>query len=161
MPTTPRKTHRHQYAASCHWEGSTGDGYEDYSRTHRMEAASATLALSADPSFRGDPALLNPEVLVVAAAASCQLLSFLAVTARSRIDVRRYDDEATGVMEEGGSPPRITAIMLRPRIRVAPGTDERRVRRCVELAHDQCYVANSLMSEVRIEATVIVETGPS
>lgn len=159
MPTAPRGTHR--YAASCHWEGSTGGGYESYSRTHRLEASSVHLDLSADPSFRGDPALLNPEVLVVVAAASCQLLSFLAVTARSRIDVRRYDDEATGEMDEKGSPARITRIILRPRIHVGPGSDEHRVLRCVELAHDQCYVANSLTTEVRIEPTVIVENGPT
>ena len=54
------------------------------------------------------------------AAASCQLLSFLASAALSKVDVRAYEDDAEGVMPEDDKPVRITAIVLRPRIVVAP-----------------------------------------
>jgi organic hydroperoxide reductase OsmC/OhrA len=40
---------------------------------------------------------------------------------------------------------------------VAPGTSEQRVKHLVEVAHRQCYVANSLRTEVRVEPTVLVE----
>ncbi len=52
-----------------------------------------SLAVSADPAFHGDDRLWNPEQLVVLATASCQLLSFLAVAARARLDVVRYEPE--------------------------------------------------------------------
>jgi organic hydroperoxide reductase OsmC/OhrA len=133
-------------------------GYDHYDRAHRVTCPPATdpLPLSSDPAFRGDPSRMNPESLQLAAASSCQLLSFLAVAARARVDVLAYDDEAEADMPEDDQPVRITAIRLRPRITVAAGTDEARVHKLVDLAHQECYIANSLTSEMDIRATVEV-----
>jgi organic hydroperoxide reductase OsmC/OhrA len=149
----------HVYKVRCQWLGSTGAGYDAYDREHTSSAppASQRLSLSADPAFLGDPALLNPEQLVVLAAASCQLLSFLAVAARARVDVLAYEDKAEGVMPEDDPPTRITSIWLRPRIRVAAGVSEDRVRHLAQVAHRECYIANSLRTEVHVEPTVVVE----
>src|SRR3712207_4244678 len=100
----------HRYAGRVLWQGSTGLGYDGYGRAHEGSSppAEAALALSSDPAFRGDPALLNPEQLLVLSASSCQLLSFLAVAARARIDVVAYEDEAEGVMPEDDKPVRVT-----------------------------------------------------
>lgn len=143
----------HQYRAICRWEGSTAVGYEKYDRAHAASAppAEAALRLSSDPAFRGALELLNPEQLVVIAASSCQLLSFLAVCARARIDVRSYQDDAEAVMPESDKPIRITSIVLRPRIVIARGPTEERVRALVELAHKECFIASSLRTEVRVE----------
>lgn len=147
----------HHYRATCHWEGSTAAGYDAYDRTHTvaLPPAAGTLAVSADQAFSGDPSLANPESLLLAAAASCQLLSFLAVAARARIEVTAYDDDAVAVMD--GEPPRITEVRLRPRITVtAPATDAR-VRHLCQVAHRECYVANSLTARIAIEPEVSVE----
>ena len=147
--------------AHCAWSGSTGVGYEKYDRAHtvRAEPAAAGLTLSSDPAFRGDPALLNPEQLLVLSASSCQLLSFLAVAARARVDVIEYEDRAEAEMPEDDLPMRITAIRLRPRIVVAAGSSgaqatEARLRQLVEVAHRECYIANSLKTDVQVEATI-------
>jgi organic hydroperoxide reductase OsmC/OhrA len=147
----------HRYTASCAWQGSTAAGYDAYGRTHEAKAppAPATLQLSSDPAFRGDPALLNPEQLLVLAAASCQLLSFLAVAARARIDVIEYRDNAEGEMPEDNPPMRITRIMLRPRITIRGDVDEARIRHLVDVAHRECFIANSLKTEVVIEPKVM------
>ncbi|MFA5883200.1 MAG: OsmC family protein [Acidimicrobiia bacterium] len=154
----------HQYRATCAWRGSTGDGYTEYRRAHAAEAPPAVtpMALSADPAFLGDPALLNPEQLLVLAATSCQLLSFLAVAARARLDVIRYEDDAVGVMPEDDPPLRITRIALRPRITVRAGgryagrADAlvERVHHLCEVAHRECYIANSLTTDIVIEPTI-------
>jgi organic hydroperoxide reductase OsmC/OhrA len=146
----------HQYRARCSWSGSTAAGYDSYSRAHTLECppAPAQLAMSGDPAFLGDPTRLNPEQLLLAAAVSCQLLSFLAVAARARIHVIHYEDDAEADMPEDVKPMRITAIRLRPRITVAAGTDTARVPKLVALAHTECFVANSLTSEMDIRATV-------
>src|SRR5687768_2521785 len=130
-------TQVHTYRSRLSWEGSTGTGYEHYERGHTiaMPPAEAELPLSSDPAFRGDAALANPEVLLVAAASSCQLLSFLAIAARSRIDVLSYSDDAEGVMPENDPPMRIVRIVLRPRITVAEGAPLERVERLVHKAH--------------------------
>jgi organic hydroperoxide reductase OsmC/OhrA len=122
-----------------------------------VDAAPAedALRLSSDPAFRGDPALLNPEQLLVMAAASCQLLSFLAVAARARIDVVDYQDDAVGEMPEDDPPLRITRVTLRPRITMRGDVDDARIRHLVEVAHRECFIANSLKTEVVVEPEVI------
>lgn len=147
----------HTYTTELAWEGSTGQGYRAYTRDHRADAAPAetALQLSADPAFRGDAARLNPEQLVVVAASSCQLLSFLAVAARRGIDVLEYTDRAVGTMDMSQPPARINRITLRPRIVVAAGLDVGVVHQAIHDAHDECYIANSLRSEVVVEAEVV------
>ena len=150
----------HHYRTSLAWSGSTGEGYDAYDRAHTVEVAGpdVTLQLTADPAFRGDPSLANPEQLLVAAASSCQLLSFLAVAARARLDVVAYRDEAEAVMPEDDPPMRITRINLYPHItlRASGGTrpDEKRLDYLVELAHRECFIANSLLSDVLVEPTI-------
>jgi organic hydroperoxide reductase OsmC/OhrA len=147
----------HHYHVRCEWSGTTAVGYDAYDRTHTATVAQATrLTLSSDPAFRGDPQLLNPEQLLVLAAASCQLLSFLAVAARARIDIQHYEDDGEGEMPDDDQPVRITSIVLRPKIRVAAGPSEARVRHLVEVAHRECYIANSLRTDIRIEPTIVI-----
>jgi organic hydroperoxide reductase OsmC/OhrA len=113
-----------------------------------------TLHLSADQAFLGDAARVNPEQLLLISASSCQLLSFLAIVARARISVVSYADEAEAVMPEDELPVRITKITMRPRIVVDGPADEARVRRYVELAHRECYVANTLTAEFAFEPEI-------
>jgi organic hydroperoxide reductase OsmC/OhrA len=75
------------------------------------------------------------------------------VAARARIDVRGYDDEAEGVMPEDDKPVRLTEIRLRPTITVGSGPTPERLAHLVEVAHRQCYIANSLTCEVTVEPT--------
>lgn len=147
----------HTYDSHLVWEGSTGDGVRTYDRGHRVVTppARTEVLLSADPHFRGDAERMNPEQLVVAAASSCQLLSFLGAAARAGVDVVAYEDEARGVMPEDDPPMRLTGIHLTPTITVANGTDVEHVQRLVAAAHDQCYIARSLRTGVTIQATVI------
>jgi organic hydroperoxide reductase OsmC/OhrA len=151
-------TTTHEYGAVVTWRGSTASGYDSYDRTHAgaCPPAAASLTLSAAPEFRGDAAILNPEQLLVLAAASCQLLSFLAVAARARIDVWEYDDDADAVMPDRPPPMSIREIHLRPRIRVAPGTDAAQVLHLCDVAHRECYIANTLNCAVTVDAAVKV-----
>jgi organic hydroperoxide reductase OsmC/OhrA len=149
-------SHEHSYRAIVTWAGSTGAGYEHYDRRHEiaLPPAAEPLTVSADPAFRGDPALSNPEQLLLAAASSCQLLSFLVVAARARVNVLSYSDQAEALMPEDDLPVRITRIMLRPHIVVAEGTDIAKVTRLVDLAHRECYIANTLSSEMLLEPVI-------
>lgn len=143
----------HHYHVTCSWNGSTGTGYEHYGRSHHLAAkpAATVISASSDPAFRGDPALLNPEQLLVMAAASCQMLAFLAIAARKRVNVIEYTDQAEGFMPEDDKPVRITRIVLRPRIVITGLADRERVESMVKLAHQECFIANSLKTEIEIE----------
>lgn len=145
----------HHYAATVAWTGTTASGYPSYHREHDVQWADEVLTLSADADFRGDASLPNPEQLLLAAASSCQLLSFLAVASLAGIDVVSYRDDATAVMPSGADPMRITRIDLAPRIGVRQA-DPDTVLRLVEEAHDSCYVANSLSADVVVTPVVEV-----
>jgi organic hydroperoxide reductase OsmC/OhrA len=109
--------------------------------------------LSSDPAFGGDARRLNPEQLLVLAASSCQLLSFLAVAARARVDVVDYRDDAEGEMPDAKAPMRVTRIVLRPHITVRASVDESRLAHLVEVAHRECFIANSLETEIVVDPT--------
>ena len=145
----------HRYETRLSWSGSTGLGWEEYDRVHSATAppAEQEIRLTTGESH-GDPSILNPEQLLVMAASSCQMLSFLHLAAKARIDVVAYEDEATGVMPLDDEPLRITEITLRPRITVAGDASEERVRKLVHTAHDHCFIANSLNSAMTVEPTV-------
>lgn len=149
----------HRYHALCRWKGSTGVGYDHYVRAHEISAApaEANLKLSGDPAFRGDARLINPEQLLVMAASSCQLLSFLAVAARKRLDVIEYEDHAEGFMPEDDKPVRITRIVLKPRIVAKSGTKEA-VLKAVEIGHHECYIANSLKTDIQVEPEIVIQS---
>lgn len=146
----------HTYHSLLAWQGSTAAGYDRYHRSHRVSTppAVANLELSSDAAFRGDATRMNPEQLLLAAASSCQLLAFLALAARARVDVLAYDDAAEALMPANANPVRITRITLRPRIRLAAGSDHERVRRLVDRAHNECFIANSLLTDVEVEASI-------
>ena len=154
--TTESEGHVHHYHATCHWAGDTATGYECYDRAHTASAppVSAELMLSADPAFLGDPQKLNPEQLVVVAVSSCQLLAFLAIAALERVQVLEYDDHAEAEMPEDDKPMRLTKLTLRPHIVVGPGVKEERILKLTEMAHKQCYISNSISTEIVVEPTV-------
>jgi organic hydroperoxide reductase OsmC/OhrA len=149
------RDHIHRYRTELAWHGSTGGGYAANDRTHRVDVppGNVSLTMSADPAFRGNPELPNPEQLLLAAASSCQLLSFLDLVAREGIDVVSYEDSAEALMPDDDKPVRITRITLRPRVVVAPGSGER-VRALLIRAHHDCFIANSIKAEIILEPQI-------
>jgi organic hydroperoxide reductase OsmC/OhrA len=148
-----------RYETRVHWTGSTGLGWENYDRTHVGSAAGAAqeVGLTTGES-KGDPTILNPEQLVLMAASSCQMLWFLHLAAKARIDVVEYEDSATALMPTDQQPVRITEITLHPRIVVAGDASEARVRKLADTAHEHCFVANSLNSQMTVNPIVEVRT---
>ena len=109
---------------------------------------------SAAPEFLGRAELPNPEEALVAALSSCHMLTFLAVAARKRLVVNSYEDEAVGVMaknEDGRLA--VTRVVLRPRIvwggERTPTAEE--IARMHEISHRECFIANSVRTEVVVE----------
>jgi len=145
----------HRYEVALRWSGSTGLGWEGYGREHTATAPPAEQEVGLTTGeAQGDKRVLNPEQLLVMAASSCQMLWFLHLAAKARIDVVAYDDDAVGLMPTGEPPVRVTEIVLRPRIRLASDSPVERVDRLVHTAHEQCYIANSLTSEIRVEPRI-------
>lgn len=140
-----------RFAAHTSWSGSTALGWEHYDRAHAARAEPAKQELTVTTAEeRGDPDHLNPEQLLLMAASSCQLLWFLHLAAKARIDVVRYEDRCEAAMPED----RITRIVLRPEIAVAGDVREERVLKLCEQAHRHCNIAKSLSCPVELEPRV-------
>ena len=144
----------HQFEARTLWrKGAAGVTPSN----HRIEfTGRPAIEASAAPQYRGDPARVNPEELFLAALASCQMLTYLALAARAGIDILAYDDHAQATLAIADRKMRITEVRLRPHITLAAGADEAKARALVEAAHDGCFIANSVACAVRVEAELVI-----
>src|SRR6185295_10748545 len=79
---------------------------------HRLEIdGKPTIAATAAQQYKGDPSRTSPEDLFVAALASCQMLSYLAVAARSGVTVLAYEDHARGTLTIADKKMRFTDVV--------------------------------------------------
>lgn len=152
----------HTYTAHLIWDGNRGEGtasYSSYGREYRiLIAGKPDLLGTADPAFRGVPDRHNPEDLFLAALSSCHMLSYLALCARQGIQVVAYEDEASGSLElrsDGGG--RFTEVTLRPRVTIADANHEGVARELHAVAHDRCFIANSVSIPVHHDGAVHVD----
>lgn len=156
----------HEYAVGLVWEGNQGTGtssYGSYGREFRLVIeGKADLAGSADPAFRGDARLHNPEELLLAAVASCHMLFYLSLCARSGITVLRYCDAAQGRLTIGPSGGgAFEEIRLHPSVTIAPPSDPATAVALHARAGELCFIANSCRFPIRHRPEVRVESDPS
>jgi organic hydroperoxide reductase OsmC/OhrA len=129
-----------------------------YSRRHEIRfdgGAIVTGSSSPDvvPVPMSDPAGVDPEEALVAAVASCHMLWFLDLARRAGLDVAAYRDRAEGEMgRNAAGKTAIVRIALRPDIAFAgPAPEAEAIERLHHEAHERCFIANSLNSEIVVE----------
>lgn len=154
-------TGTHPYTLELEWQGDLGQGtatYEGYSRAHVIRIpGKPDLIGTADPMFRGDAGVHNPEDLLLAALSGCHLLTYLALCARARINVTAYRDRAEGTLQltkDGGG--HFTEVVLRPEVVVAEERMLEKARFFHGEVHKYCFIARSVNFPVRCEAVVRV-----
>ena len=107
----------------------------------------------ANPS-RPPPQNSNPEEAFVASVASCHMLTFLFYAMKGGFIVDRYEDNAIGTMTKGeNGVPWVSSVTLHPRVDFSgdkrPSPDD--VAHLHHEAHDKCFIANSVKSEIKVE----------
>lgn len=149
----------HEYEAKLIWEGNTGEGtasYTSYGRNYRVLIdGKPELVGTADPAFRGQADLHNPEDLFVTAVSACHMLTYLALCAKRRIRVLAYEDEARGTMvthATGGR--KFEKVTLRPRVTVDGEEHVELATRLHDKAHELCFIAASCSIPIRHQPTV-------
>jgi len=139
-----------------------------YSRAHRWRfdggaEVPGSSSPHAVPLPWSDPQAVDPEEALVAAAASCHMLWFLSLAAEQGFVVDGYTDAAEAQLGPiGFGRQGILAIVLHPQVTFSGprAPDDAAVRRLHEVAHERCYIANSLRSEVRVEGGWRVDSAP-
>src|SRR5215471_17312772 len=144
-----------EHRAQVRWQRTSPDfTYNTYNRAHEVLYKSGSVALpgSAAPEFRGDADRVDPEEQFVASLSACHMLSFLAIAARKRVVVDAYEDNAVGYLEKGDDGKlRMTRVILRPSVRLAETTSSVTVEEIHHLAHETCFIANSVTTSVAVE----------
>ena len=147
-----------RHVAELSWRSDGEFASGRYSRRHewRFDGGATVVASSSPdvvPTPMSDSAGVDPEEALVASVASCHMLWFLDRAQRAGLDVESYADSAEGEMGRVG-PGRmaVTRIVLRPRVGFAgrrPAAEE--VERLHHEAHERCFIANSLKTEIVVE----------
>ncbi len=152
-----------EYAAVIQWNRD-GAAFTDnrYSRGHlwrfdggiEVPASSSPHVVPLPMSVR---AAVDPEEAFVASLSSCHMLWFLSIAAKRGFVVDSYRDDATGVMgRNSAGKAAMTLVTLRPAVhfggQTPPSSDE--VIAMHHEAHEQCFIANSVHTQVRCEPKV-------
>src|SRR5262245_56482803 len=150
----------HKYEAEISWKRQGAEFSESRYGLCHDRAVDGGVKIMASSSPLSVPVpysvveAVDPEEALVASAASCHMLLFLSIAAERGFVVESYMDKATGIMEKNSEGKiAITRITLRPKIEFSversPSLEE--LQSLHHSAHDKCYIANSLKSEVVVE----------
>lgn len=154
----------HEYRATVTWKRQDGVAFTDqrYSRGHSWSFdGGITVPGSSSPLNVKLPysvaEAVDPEEALVAALSSCHMLTFLYVAAKQGFVVDAYEDKAVGVMSKNEAGKMwVSRITLHPAITF--GGDKRpseaQLDELHHLAHEECYIANSVKSEVVVEGAM-------
>ena len=155
-----------EYSAKVAWKRQPEEAFTDnkYSRGHSWEFdGGAIVAASSAPSIVPLPysveANVDPEEAFIASLSSCHMLFFLAIAGKRGFVIDQYIDNAIGIMEKDGDGKiSITKVTLRPQATFS-GDNQPTLEKLEKMhhqAHEQCFIANSVKTEVVIE--VMIET---
>ena len=147
------------YTATVTWERAPGEPFTDtrYGRGHRWAFdGGVVLRASSSPHVvprHSDPAGVDPEEAFVASLSSCHMLTFLHKARLAGFIVTSYRDHASGVMEEI-APGRaaVTRVTLKPQIEWdGDAPDAQALAKLHHEAHEECFIANSVLTEITVE----------
>ncbi len=149
----------HQYTATIRWKRAAGEGFSDrrYRRAHTwVFDGGAEVAASASPLIVrapfSDAHAVDPEEAFTASVSSCHMLFFLDYAAQAKFVVDRYEDTATATMgKNDDGRDYVATIVLNPQVHFSgtPPTSEQ-LAALHHRAHDECFIANSIRTEVTI-----------
>ena len=149
------------YTATVRWNRNGDEGFAkgQYSRAHEwVFDGGAVVPASASPHVVpfpwSDEAGVDPEEAFIASLSSCHMLFFLDFARRNGFLVDSYIDEAEGVLEKrGDGKMAMTRVILRPQVIWAGDPPEHAaIHDLHHRAHDACFIANSVTTDVRVEA---------
>lgn len=146
------------HKATIHWTCPPDQVFTDgrFSRVHEwsFDGGAVVKASPAPDVVRppmSDPAGVDPEEAFVVALSSCHMLFFLMFAAKAKCAVESYTDEATGELgKQDDGRVWMSRVTLSPLVVFKgdkrPTSEE--VMQWHHAAHDQCYIGNSVKSEI-------------
>lgn len=146
------------HRATVSWKREGDFARKKYYRAHTWRFdGGIEVPASASPLVVPKPysvdAAVDPEEAFVAAISSCHMLTFLFLVANEGFVVESYVDEAEGRLTTEGATPWVSEVVLHPRIEFAgQAPTAERLHAFHEAAHEQCFIAQSVKTAIRVEA---------
>ncbi len=149
------------YTAGIRWSrGEQKFTDNRYRRAHAWHFDGGTVVpASSSPAVvpvpMSDASAVDPEEAFVASLASCHMLWFLSIAAKRGYVVDAYADDASGVMAKNAAGRlALTTVTLRPLVTFSGAQlpDRAALDALHHAAHEECFIASSIRSEVVIEA---------
>jgi len=150
-----------EYFAKVEWRRNSDESYIDnkYSRGHEwvfdggitVKASSSAHIVPLPYSVAEN---VDPEEAFVASLSSCHMLFFLSIAAKSKYVVDSYTDDAVGLMgEDEDGRIAMLKVTLRPYVQFSGDKQPtlEQLQKMHHQAHEQCFIANSVKSEVVTE----------
>jgi organic hydroperoxide reductase OsmC/OhrA len=148
------------YTATIRWtrkdEGDFTKG--QYSRAHTWKFdGGVTIPASPSPYVVPQPwsdlNAVDPEEAFVASLSSCHMLFFVDFARRAGLVIDDYVDEAVGTLERRpDGKMAMTKVTLHPRVTWSgDGPDQSSISELHHRAHEACFIANSVTTEVTID----------
>jgi organic hydroperoxide reductase OsmC/OhrA len=148
------------YRTTIDWTFSGEDFLRHrYSREHTITLeGGAVIPGSASPHIVRAPwsraDAMDPEAAFTASLSQCHMLWFLDIAARAGFAVASYRDAAEGALDKGPEGKLVmTKVVLRPAV-VFSGDKQPTAEELAHLhhvAHDECFIANSVKTQVVVE----------
>lgn len=145
------------HTATVLWQRLPEDPFTGsrFSRAHSWSFdGGLTVRASSSPAViprYSDPAGIDPEEALVASLSSCHMMTFLYLAAKRGFVVNRYEDAAEGELaknEKGRF--WLSRVTLRPRVDWEGDKPDAAAREELHhLAHQECFIANSVRTEIR------------
>ena len=148
------------HTADIRWQQDEEDHFTlgRYTRVHEIVFDGGTTIQASGapqnvPAQFSSETSVDPEELFVASLASCHMLWFLDFARRAGLDVRSYRDQAVGEMGKNAQGrTAILKVTLRPRAECE--ADAAALAELHHKAHDACFIANSVSTQVLVEPQV-------
>jgi organic hydroperoxide reductase OsmC/OhrA len=149
-----------EYKATILWQRNDAKFTDArFSRGHRWLFDGVEVAASSSPHVVPLPmsvvAAIDPEEALVASLSACHMLTFLYLAAKRGFVIDEYRDEGVGVLAKNAEGRMaITRVTLHPAIRFGAGGPQPSAADLETMhheAHEQCFISQSVKSEVRVE----------
>jgi organic hydroperoxide reductase OsmC/OhrA len=147
-----------EHRASIEWRLQGAFDHEHYSRAHTMRFDGG-IELAGNAAPGNIPATVvpvngvDPEQAFVASLSACHMLWFIALACKAGWHLERYSDDASGVLERNAAGKMaMTRVTLRPDAGfAAPGPSPEQLLALHHKAHEHCFIANSVTTQIDIK----------
>lgn len=116
------------------------------------------LNVATPPQFpKGVPGIWSPEHLLVGAASSCLMTTFLSIAENSNLQFSSFECDAEGVLDKVEEKLMISEITLKPKVVIKEEKERERAVRIIDKAERACLISNSLRSKINLQPEIILE----